>query len=129
MLAIDPNYEPPALETRTVYGINMTQERNDASISFKTFDNVLTLKDQGGLPESAVRDLTVATIALKYTQSNSVCYALNGQVIGLGAGQQSRIACVSYHEQDFELLANLYSDETSRRQSRQLVDALPRATS
>lgn len=54
---------------------------------------MITPKDSGPLPDSALRDLTVATIAIKYTQSNSVCYALNGQVVGLGAGQQSRIHC------------------------------------
>ncbi len=94
VLQMDPAYEPPSQETRTVYGISMSQQRNDAVISPKdTFDSIITHKDAGPLPDSALRDLTVATIALKYTQSNSVCYALNGQVIGLGAGQQSRIAC------------------------------------
>ncbi|KAF2083850.1 AICARFT/IMPCHase bienzyme [Saccharata proteae CBS 121410] len=93
VLQMDPEYEPAPMETRTLYGINLTQHRNDAKISPATFSNVITPKDSGALPESALRDLTVATIALKYTQSNSVCYALNGQVIGLGAGQQSRIHC------------------------------------
>ena len=59
----------------------------------QTFNSIVTPKIPGPLPESALRDLTVATIAIKYTQSNSVCYALNGQVVGLGAGQQSRIHC------------------------------------
>ena len=59
----------------------------------ETFNTIITPKDSGPLAESASRDLTVATIAVKYTQSNSVCYALNGQVVGLGAGQQSRIHC------------------------------------
>jgi len=87
VLQMDPDYEPAAMETRTVYGVNMTQHRNDYQISpSDTFSHA-------SVPESALRDLTVATIALKYTQSNSVCYALNGQVIGLGAGQQSRIHC------------------------------------
>lgn len=94
VLEMDPEYDPPAHETRTVYGINLRQHRNDAKISPKeTFNTVITPKNSTPLPESALRDLTVATIALKYTQSNSVCYALNGQVIGLGAGQQSRIHC------------------------------------
>jgi phosphoribosylaminoimidazolecarboxamide formyltransferase/IMP cyclohydrolase len=94
VLEIDPNYSPPSEETRTVYGINLVQRRNDATIKpQETFSTIVTPKDLKTLPESAVRDLTVATIALKYTQSNSVCYALNGQVIGLGAGQQSRIHC------------------------------------
>ncbi|KAF2141825.1 uncharacterized protein K452DRAFT_271633 [Aplosporella prunicola CBS 121167] len=92
VLQMDPEFEPPAMETRTVYGVNLTQHRNDAKITPATFGTIITPKDTT-LPESALRDLTVATIALKYTQSNSVCYALNGQVIGLGAGQQSRIHC------------------------------------
>lgn len=94
VLQIDESYEPPATETRTVYGISLQQQRNDVEIIAKnTFNAIITPKDSPPLPESALRDLTVATIALKYTQSNSVCYALNGQVIGLGAGQQSRIHC------------------------------------
>lgn len=92
VLQMNPEFEPPAMETRTVYGINLTQHRNDAKVTPATFSTIITPKD-GSLPESALRDLTVATIALKYTQSNSVCYALNGQVVGLGAGQQSRIHC------------------------------------
>ncbi|KIW05572.1 bifunctional purine biosynthesis protein ADE17 [Verruconis gallopava] len=94
VLQMDKDYEPPALETRTVYGVNLSQHRNDAKIVPKeTFGKILVPANASALPESALRDLTVATIALKYTQSNSVCYALNGQVIGLGAGQQSRIHC------------------------------------
>ena len=94
VLQIDEGYEPQIVETRTVYGMNMQQHRNNFHISPKdSFNSIITPKDSGALPESALRDLTVATIALKYTQSNSVCYALNGQVIGLGAGQQSRIHC------------------------------------
>jgi len=93
VLQMDPEYVPAPKETRTVYGVNLTQHRNDVVISPKSFGTVITPKDSGPLPENALRDLTVATIALKYTQSNSVCYAFNGQIIGLGAGQQSRIHC------------------------------------
>ncbi|KAL7912079.1 bifunctional purine biosynthesis protein [Trichoderma velutinum] len=93
VLQIDPDYTPGPIETRTVYGVTLQQHRNDAEISPKSFTTIITPKDAGALPESAARDLTVATITLKYTQSNSVCYAFNGQVIGLGAGQQSRIHC------------------------------------
>lgn len=93
VLQMDPEYTPPKQESRTVYGITLTQHRNDIRISPKSFTSIITPKESGPLPESALRDLTVATIALKYTQSNSVCYALNGQIIGLGAGQQSRIHC------------------------------------
>ena len=94
VLQIDESYEPKPTETRTVYGMSMCQQRNDVQISPKdSFASVITPKDSSPLPEQALIDLTVATLALKYTQSNSVCYALNGQVIGLGAGQQSRIHC------------------------------------
>lgn len=93
VLQIDPEYNPPSTETRTVYGINLQQHRNDVEISPKSFNTIITPKDATALPENATRDLTVATITLKYTQSNSVCYAVNGQVVGLGAGQQSRIHC------------------------------------
>ncbi|MCJ1299423.1 bifunctional phosphoribosylaminoimidazolecarboxamide formyltransferase/IMP cyclohydrolase [Hypocenomyce scalaris] len=94
VLQIDDFYEPQPTETRTVYGIHLQQHRNDVLINPKeSFNAVVTPKDAAPLSESALRDLTVATIALKYAQSNSVCYALNGQVIGLGAGQQSRIHC------------------------------------
>jgi phosphoribosylaminoimidazolecarboxamide formyltransferase/IMP cyclohydrolase len=93
VLQMDPNYNPPAMESRTVYGVTMSQPRNDVIIGPKSFSNIITPKDQSTLPESAMRDLIVATIAVKYTQSNSVCYAARGQVVGLGAGQQSRIHC------------------------------------
>ena len=87
VLQMDETYEPPSIETRSVYGVQLQQQANDVAINPDTF------KSSSALPNSALQDLTVATIALKYTQSNSVCYALNGQVIGLGAGQQSRIHC------------------------------------
>lgn len=93
VLQIDPDYVPAKTETRTVYGVTLQQGRNDIEIAPKSFNRIITPKESGPLSESALRDLTVATIALKYTQSNSVCYAYNGQVIGLGAGQQSRIHC------------------------------------
>ena len=94
ILQMDETYEPQNIETRTVYGISLQQHRNDVEINTKdTFSAIITPKNSPPLPESALRDLAVATIALKYTQSNSVCYALKGQVIGLGAGQQSRIHC------------------------------------
>ncbi|KAK6343955.1 bifunctional phosphoribosylaminoimidazolecarboxamide formyltransferase/IMP cyclohydrolase, variant 2 [Orbilia brochopaga] len=92
ILEIDESYTPPTTETRTVYGVTLSQQRNDVKITARTFSNILTANPEP-LPDSAITDLTVATIALKYTQSNSVCYAKNGMVIGLGAGQQSRIHC------------------------------------
>ncbi|KAJ1948099.1 bifunctional phosphoribosylaminoimidazolecarboxamide formyltransferase/IMP cyclohydrolase, partial [Dispira parvispora] len=91
VLQIDPAYEPPLTETRQVYGLSMQQRRNDARIEASMFDHIVSRNKN--LTPDAVRDLIVATIALKYTQSNSVCYAKNGMVIGLGAGQQSRIHC------------------------------------
>ncbi|KAI8823439.1 cytidine deaminase-like protein [Fimicolochytrium jonesii] len=92
VLEMDPKFDPDSTETRQVYGLHLQQKRNDLLITKDVFKNVVTKKITS-LPESAVRDLIVATIALKYTQSNSVCYAKNGQVVGLGAGQQSRIHC------------------------------------
>ncbi|KAI0255722.1 AICARFT/IMPCHase bienzyme [Lactifluus subvellereus] len=91
VLQIDPNYAPGAVETRQVYGVSLQQRRNDAKIDPKSFDNVVSKSRD--LPESAVTDLIVATLALKYTQSNSVAYVYHGSIIGLGAGQQSRIHC------------------------------------
>jgi len=91
VLQIDPNYVPEEVETRQVYGIHLSQKRNDAKINPELFNNVVT--QDKDLPEVAVRDLIVATLALKYTQSNSVSYAYRGSIIGIGAGQQSRIHC------------------------------------
>ncbi|CRK15375.1 hypothetical protein BN1708_017386, partial [Verticillium longisporum] len=93
VLQIDENWVPADVETRTVYGIKLQQHRNDAKIGPNIFSTIITPKDSAPLSEDALRDLTVATLAVKYTQSNSVCYAARGQTIGLGAGQQSRIHC------------------------------------
>lgn len=91
ILEMDPSYTPPATETREVYGITFTQGRNDAAITPDLLSNIVTQNKE--LPAYAVRDLLLGMIVLKYTQSNSVCYAENGQAIGVGAGQQSRIHC------------------------------------
>ncbi|EDW84741.1 uncharacterized protein Dwil_GK12972 [Drosophila willistoni] len=91
ILQMDPNYEPSAVERKTIFGLTLEQKRNDIVIDESLFTNVVSKKSP--LPEGAVRDLIVATIALKYTQSNSVAYARDGQIIGIGAGQQSRIHC------------------------------------
>lgn len=88
---MDPNYVPTLMERKTLFGLQMEQRRNDMKIDSSLFNNVVTTNKN--LNTDAVRDLIVATISLKYTQSNSVCYAKNGQVIGIGAGQQSRIHC------------------------------------
>jgi len=93
VLQMDPEFVPSPQESRTVFGVTLAQHRNDIQISPKSFTSIITPKESGALSDTALRDLTVATISLKYTQSNSVCYALNGQIIGLGAGQQSRIHC------------------------------------
>jgi len=91
IMRIDPGYEPAVTESRDIYGITLEQKRNDAIITRDTFSNMVTQNRE--LPESAVRDLMIAYITLKYTQSNSICFAYDGQVIGCGAGQQSRIHC------------------------------------
>lgn len=91
IIQIDPNYNPPLLETRQIYGLTFSQRHNDAKIDASLLETIVS--DSKALPESAQRDLIVATIALKYAQSNTVCYAVDGQVIGMGAGQQSRIHC------------------------------------
>ncbi|GMM53654.1 bifunctional phosphoribosylaminoimidazolecarboxamide formyltransferase/IMP cyclohydrolase [Maudiozyma humilis] len=91
ILQIDPNYVPEPIETRQVFGISLQEKRNDAIINKSSFKEVVSKNKD--LTDQAMIDLTVATLALKYTQSNSVCYARNGMVIGLGAGQQSRIHC------------------------------------
>ncbi|KAK4337209.1 hypothetical protein RND71_043308 [Anisodus tanguticus] len=84
-------YKPESIETRQIFGLTLEQNRNDIKIDSDTFKNLVTKNKN--LSQEAIRDLLVATITLKYTQSNSVCYAKNGQVIGIGAGQQSRIHC------------------------------------
>ncbi|KAL3836669.1 hypothetical protein ACJMK2_022091 [Sinanodonta woodiana] len=91
ILQMDAEYNPPEMETRTLFGIQMQQKRNHAVIDAGLFKNIVT--NNTDLSEARIRDLIVATITLKYTQSNSVCYAKGGQVIGIGAGQQSRIHC------------------------------------
>jgi len=91
VLQIDPAYRPADIETRQVFGIHMQQRRNDCKIDAKLFNNVVSKNKE--IPPKALTDLIVATLALKYTQSNSVAYALRGSIIGLGAGQQSRIHC------------------------------------
>lgn len=91
IVQIDPDYEPAALEVKDVYGISFLQARNNLCINKDLLQEIVT--ENKNLPESAARDLLVALITLKYTQSNSVCYAYDGQAIGVGAGQQSRIHC------------------------------------
>ncbi len=91
IVQIDPDYEPAKLEQKDVYGITFEQERNELNITDDFFANVVTENKE--MTEAALRDLAISMITLKYTQSNSVCYVKDGQAIGIGAGQQSRIHC------------------------------------
>lgn len=91
IIEIDPNYTPAEIEEKDVFGITFSQSRNEVKITNALFDNRPTVNKD--LPEEARRDLLIALITLKYTQSNSVCYAKDGQAIGIGAGQQSRVHC------------------------------------
>jgi len=91
IVEIDPSYEPEKLEQKDVYGITFEQERNELNITDDFFANVVTENKE--MTEAALRDLAISMITLKYTQSNSVCYVKDGQAIGIGAGQQSRIHC------------------------------------
>ena len=91
IVEIDPDYVPDPIERKQVYGVTFEQGRNEYKIDREILTNLVTENKE--LPESAIRDLIIALITLKYTQSNSVCYAVDGQAIGVGAGQQSRIHC------------------------------------
>ena len=91
IVKIDPNYVPAPIETKQVYGISFEQGRNEFKINEELLSNLVT--ENKNLPDSAKRDLIISLITLKYTQSNSVCFAVDGQAIGVGAGQQSRIHC------------------------------------
>ena len=91
VIQIDPDYVPAPIEHKEVFGITFEQGRNELVIDEHFFDNVVTENKE--IPDAAKRDLAIAMITLKYTQSNSVCYVKDGQAIGIGAGQQSRIHC------------------------------------
>lgn len=91
IVKIDPDYVPNPIENKDVYGITFEQGRNNFKIDEALLSNIVT--QNKNLPDSAKKDLIIALITLKYTQSNSVCYAVDGQAIGVGAGQQSRIHC------------------------------------
>jgi len=111
VVKIDPDYVPAARETKQVFGVTFEQGRNNFTIDRALLANVVTAEK--ALPESAVRDLIISLITLKYTQSNSVCYACGGQAIGVGAGQQSRIHCTR--------LAGSKADTWQLRQSEQVL--------
>ncbi len=91
ILKIDPSYKPDPIECKEVFGITFEQGRNELPINDELLADIVT--DNKDMPESAKRDLLISLITLKYTQSNSVCYVKDGQAIGIGAGQQSRIHC------------------------------------
>ena len=91
IVEIDPNYIPEPIERKQVFGITFEQHRNEFEINEALLQNIVTKNKD--LPEEAKRDLIISLITLKYTQSNSVCFAYDGQAIGVGAGQQSRIHC------------------------------------
>ena len=111
VIQIDPDYEPAQLERKEVYGITFEQGRNDLNIDENFFDQIVT--ENKDMTEAAKIDLAIAMITLKYTQSNSVCYVKDGQAIGIGAGQQSRIHCTR--------LAGQKADNWWLRQSPQVL--------
>ncbi len=111
VVAMDPSYRAPELETKEVFGLTFEQKRNNAVIDARLLENIVTKKKD--LPEAAARDLIVSLITLKYTQSNSVCFAVDGQAVGVGAGQQSRIHCTR--------LAGGKADTWLLRQSEQVL--------
>ena len=122
VIRIDENYVPAPTEVKQVYGISFEQGRNELKIDDAFFDNIVT--KEKNLPKQAKIDLAIAMITLKYTQSNSVCYVKDGQAIGIGAGQQSRIHCTR--------LAGTKADNWFLRQSPivldlQFVDGIGRA--
>ena len=111
VIQMDPSYEAPELETKQVFGITFEQKRNDIKLDESCLKEIPTKNKD--LPESAKRDLLIALITLKYTQSNSVAYAYDGQAIGIGAGQQSRVHCTR--------LAGSKADHWFLRQSPQVL--------
>lgn len=122
VIQIDPEYEPAPIETKEVFGVTFEQGRNELVIDEDFFANIVT--ENQNLTQEAKRDLAIAMITLKYTQSNSVCYVKGGQAIGIGAGQQSRIHCTR--------LAGSKADNWWLRQSPQVlglsfVDGIKRA--
>lgn len=124
IVKIDPNYKPQPQETKMVYGITFEQGRNEFKIDEELLSNVVTKNKE--FPDEAKRDLIIALITLKYTQSNSVCYAKDGQAIGVGAGQQSRIHCTRlagnkadlWHLRQHEKVLNLPFKESVGRPER-----------
>ena len=127
IVKIDPDYVPNPQEKKQVYGITFEQGRNEFKINKELLSNIVT--DKKDMPESAIRDLIIALITLKYTQSNSVCFAVDGQAIGVGAGQQSRVHCTrlaggkadTWHLRQHDKVLNLPFKETLGRPDRDNV--------
>lgn len=122
IIEIDPNYVPAPIEHKEVFGISFEQGRNELKIDKDFFDNIVTENKE--IPESAKIDLAIAMITLKYTQSNSVCYAKGGQAIGIGAGQQSRIHCTRLAGQKAD---NWFLRQAPKVLDLQFVDGIGRA--
>ncbi|MBR5262750.1 MAG: phosphoribosylaminoimidazolecarboxamide formyltransferase [Clostridia bacterium] len=129
IVKIDPDYVPQPIERKQVFGITFEQGRNDYKIDESQLQNIVTANKE--FPEEAKRDLIIALITLKYTQSNSVCYAKDGQAIGVGAGQQSRIHCTrlagqkadTWHLRQSDKVLNLpFRDDVSRPNRDNVID-------
>ena len=124
IVKIDPDYVPEEIETKQVFGITFEQGRNNYKIDASLLNNIVTANKN--IPEEAARDLVISLITLKYTQSNSVCYAFDGQAIGVGAGQQSRIHCTrlagqkadNWHLRQCDKVLNLPFKDTVKRPDR-----------
>ncbi len=129
VLQMNPSYQPEKLERKQVFGITFEQQRNDIEITEECLKDIPTKNKE--LPEGAKRDLLIALITLKYTQSNSVCYAKDGQAIGIGAGQQSRVHCtrlagnkadVWYLRQSPQVLSLPFRDDVRRPDRDNAID-------
>ena len=118
IVEIDPDYRPEMQETKQVFGITFEQGRNEFKINNELLENLVT--ENKNLPDSAKRDLIIALITLKYTQSNSVCYAVDGQAIGVGAGQQSRIHCTRLAGNKADVWSGVYSSSFRSTPNRSL---------
>lgn len=122
IIQIDPSYVPAPVERKQVYGITFEQGRNELAIDKELLSNIVTKNKE--LPESAAIDMKIALITLKYTQSNSVCYVKEGQAIGIGAGQQSRVHCTRLAGQKAD---NWYLRQAPQVLALQFIDSLGRA--
>lgn len=122
VIEIDPDYVPAPIERKEVFGITFEQGRNELNIDKDFFNDIVTENKE--IPDSAKIDLAIAMITLKYTQSNSVCYAKDGQAIGIGAGQQSRIHCTRLAGQKAD---NWYLRQAPKVMGLQFVDGIRRA--